>query len=188
MEKVVPEFLIPELNNPSGSSVRPEVTLWPEPFQVHFTVSPGWTVTLAGEKISFPLGPTSTLTVAAGTACVARIRQDSIPAESRSFLRVIFATVHERKSLAAEFRMETCFFIGVFLLGRRRHVGLFNCSRRQCSTAENPAEGYGYCAWRDASFDKIASGSAPNVLRTPFANTGAPGPGSCGRPQLQAIS
>ncbi len=65
-EKVDPLFLIPESNKPVVWPGVPEVALWSLSAQVHFTVSPGWIETFAGEKVRVPAGATVTETVAAG--------------------------------------------------------------------------------------------------------------------------
>ena len=81
---MLPEFLIPELNNPSGASGSPEVTLWSEAFQVHFTVSPGWIETLEGEKISLAPGATSTSNVVAEATPAVAKKKIASPAGRRA--------------------------------------------------------------------------------------------------------
>ena len=50
---------------PLGCPGEPDVVLWPLESQVHFTLSPAWIVTDAGEKTKLPLGPIVTLNVVA---------------------------------------------------------------------------------------------------------------------------
>jgi hypothetical protein len=62
--KTAPWLIIPESQIPLGEPGEPEVLLCPLELHVHRTVSPGWIVTVAGEKQK-QLLPTVTVTVAA---------------------------------------------------------------------------------------------------------------------------
>jgi hypothetical protein len=45
---------------PTPPLTVPLVTVWCDPAQTHCTVSPGWIVTVEGEKVKLLLGPTVT--------------------------------------------------------------------------------------------------------------------------------
>ena len=70
-EKINPVFWIPESNKPVLLPGVPAVTLCITSCQAHFTVSPGWIVTLEGEKTGIPPSPTSTAWVVAVAALLA---------------------------------------------------------------------------------------------------------------------
>ena len=90
-EKINPVFWIPESNKPVLLPGVPAVTLCITSCQAHFTVSPGWIVTLEGEKTGIPPSPTSTAWVVAVAALLAaRTRKASNAPARKAFPRVMF--------------------------------------------------------------------------------------------------